>query len=37
MKGEINSNPIIVGTITTPFTHIDRSRKREKLASKHKL
>ena len=30
MKGEINSNPIIVGTITTPFTHIDRSRKREK-------
>ena len=37
MEEEINSNPIIVETISTPLTLIDRSIKRPKLASKHKL
>ena len=27
MKGEINSNTIIVGDFSTPLTHIDRSTK----------
>ena len=29
MKGEINSNTIIVGDFNTPFTHMDRSTKQK--------
>ena len=36
MKGEINSNTIIVGDFNTPLTQMDRSINR-KLARKHKL
>ena len=36
MKGEINSNTIIVGDFNTPLTSIDRSTK-QKIARKHKL
>ena len=36
MKGEINSNTIIVGDFNTPLTPMDRSTNR-KLARKHKL
>ena len=36
MKGEINSNTIIVGDFNTPLTPIDRSTKK-KLARKYKL
>ena len=36
MKGEINSNTIIVGDFNTPFTPMDRSINR-KLTRKHKL
>ena len=35
MKGEINSNTIIVGHFNTPLTAMDRSNR--KLARKHKL
>ena len=35
MKGEINSNTIIVGDFNTPLTPVDRSN--SKLARKHKL
>ena len=36
MKGEINSNPIIVGDFSTPLTSMDRSTK-QKLPRKHKF
>ena len=36
MKGEINSNTIILGDFNTPFTPMDRQLNR-KLARKHKL
>ena len=36
MKGEINSNTIIVGDFNTPLTPMDISTKR-KLARKHKV
>ena len=36
MKGEINSNTIIVGDFNTPLTPMDRSTNR-KLGRKHKL
>ena len=36
MKGEINSNTIIVGDFTLPLTPMDRSTK-QKLTRKHKL
>ena len=36
MKGEINSNPIIVGDVNTSLTPMDRSSKR-KLIRKQKL
>ena len=36
MKGEINSNTVIVGDFNTPLTPMDRSTK-EKLTRKHKL
>ena len=36
MKGEINSNTMIVGDFNTPFTPMDRSTNR-KLARKHKF
>ena len=29
MKGEINSNTIILGDFSTPLTHIDRSTKQK--------
>ena len=35
MKGEINSNTIIVGDFNTPLTPMDRSTK-EKISNKHK-
>ena len=36
MKGEINSNMLIVGDFNTPLTRMDRSTKK-KLTRKHKL
>ena len=36
IKGEINSNTIIVGDFTTPLTPMDRSSK-QKIIRKHKL
>ena len=36
VKGEINSNTVIVGDFNTPLTPMDRSTNR-KLARKHKL
>ena len=36
MKGEINSNTIIVGDFNTPLTHMDRSTE-QKINTEHKL
>ena len=36
MKGEINSNTIIVGDFNTPLTLMDRSTK-QKISKEHKL
>ena len=36
MKGEINSNTVIVGGFNTPLTPVDRSTK-QKIKRKHKL
>ena len=37
MKGEINSNTIIVGDFNTPLTSVDRSTKQKISKEKHKL
>ena len=37
MKGEINSNTIIVGDFNTPLTPVDRSTKQKINKEKHKL